>query len=292
MYSTLIKSKALLSMINSKVPLAILDASYNIPGMTTGDPKTEHFSQRIPGAKFFEIDEIADKSSGFPHMMPSDALFISCMKKLRIKNDKNLLVLYDKTGMISSPRAWYTFKIFGKQNIAVLDGGFPKWISENNPTESGNYEIYQSESGQNDSDYAFKQDLSRVKDFEKMKEISEKIVKGIEKKMQILDARSAGRFNGTAADPRKGLRSGSIPGSLNSFFQAVYNPDKTLKSPEELKEMYTKLGISYDEGTNVINSCGSGLTACINLLGLEVSGKKNISLYDGSWMEWGSKVPA
>lgn len=125
LFNTIIKSRELADLISQKVPMYILDASYNIPGQT-GDSKAEHFKVRLPGAKFFELDEIADKTSGLPHMMPTEATFIDFMKKLRIKNDDKLLVCYDRQGVFTSPRVWYTFKAFGKKNIAVLDGGLPK----------------------------------------------------------------------------------------------------------------------------------------------------------------------
>ena len=120
------------NLLDAKIPLTIIDASFNIPGVS-GDPLNVHFQKRIPGAKFFELSEIANKSSSLPEMMPSDDVFINFMRRLRVKNDKNLLVLYDRLGMLSSPRVWYTFKIFGKENVAVLNGGLPKWISEGNP---------------------------------------------------------------------------------------------------------------------------------------------------------------
>lgn len=289
-YSTIIQTSALRSLLDSKVPLTIVDASYNIPG-ATGNPKEEHFLKRIPGAKFFEVDEIADKSSGYPHMMPSDEVFRSYMKKLQIKNDRNLLVCYDRLGMISSPRVWYTFSVFGKANVAVLDGGLPKWIAEGHPLESGQYEIYQGNEMQADDDYLFSLDKNKIKNIEDIKKLSKLIIESKGQiSTQILDARSPGRFNGTSPDPRKGLRSGSIPGSHNSFFQNLFKKDNTFKEPSELKAIFESAGVSFEPNVEVINSCGSGMTACINILGLKIAGQSNGSLYDGSWMEWGEKV--
>ena len=291
-YSTLIKTSALRSLLDSKVPVTVIDASYNITS-SKDSPKDKHFQIRIPGSKFFELDEIADKSSGLPHMMPSDLSFISYMKKLKIKNNNHLLLCYDQKGMISSPRVWFTYKIFGKQNVAVLDGGLPKWIAEGHPTETGEYELYSDESSEKDTEYNFKLQASKIKSFDDIKEISEKLVRSTNSvKYQILDARSSGRFNGTDPDPRKNLRSGSIPGSINSFFQQVFNNDKAFKQPEELRKLFESVGVNFHEDINIINSCGSGLTACINLFALELAGKKNTSLYDGSWMEWGARVKA
>mmetsp|Transcript_17265 Transcript_17265/g.2859 ORF Transcript_17265/g.2859 Transcript_17265/m.2859 type:complete len:129 (+) Transcript_17265:72-458(+) len=127
--------------MQARQPVYILDASYNIPGVT-GDPIQEFHNRRIPNAKFFEIDTIADKTSSYPHMMPDNNTFNHYMKKLGIKNDENPLVIYDRLGVISSPRVWFTFKTFGRKNIAVLNGGLPKWVEESLPTESGQVAIY------------------------------------------------------------------------------------------------------------------------------------------------------
>lgn len=289
-YSALIKTSTLRSLMDSKVPITIVDASYNIPG-STGNPKEEHFLKRIPGAKFFEVDEIADKSTKYPHMMPTDDMFRMFMKKLRIKNDNDLLVCYDRLGMISSPRVWYTFKVFGKKNVAVLDGGLPKWLAEGHPIESGKYDMYQDEKSENDQDYKFSLDKSMILSLDDVKKVSKELVENkTGSNWQILDARSAGRFQGTAPEPRPGLRSGSIPGSINTFFMSLYNEDKTFKSPEELRKIFESAGVNFDENINVINSCGSGMTACINILALKAIGKSNTSLYDGSWMEWGEVI--
>ena len=196
-YSTLISVAMLRSLIDSGAPVTIIDASYNIPGAPGGDPLEDHFRRRIPGAKFFEVDEIANKSTGLPHMMPTDFIFSDFMMRLRVKNDKNPLVIYDRLGSISSPRVWYTFKLFGKENVAVLDGGLPKWIEEGNPLESGKYDIYHDAKEENPEDYNFKLDESKVKDLEEMKKISNLILESQEKaKFQILDARTYGRFCG------------------------------------------------------------------------------------------------
>lgn len=289
LYSTLIKPSALRAIIESKVPVSIFDASYNIPG-TTGDPHKEHLSKRIPGAKFFEIDEIADKSSGFPHMMPTNSIFQSFMQRLNQQNDETLTVLYDRLGMFSSPRAWFTFLAFGKSNIAVLDGGLPSWVKEGHPIESGDYELYSPTptSSSSSAHPPFRLNNSLIKSYEELQLISNEITKN-RQKFQILDARPPGRFNGTDPEPRKGVRCGNIPGSLNHFFKNNFKEDGTMKSPEELKVLFEKVKINFDENCTVVNSCGSGLTACINLLALKVAGKHNLALYDGSWMEWGSK---
>ena len=287
LYSTLIKPSALRAIIESKAPVSIFDASYNIPG-TTGDPHKEHLSTRIPGAKFFEIDEIADKSSGFPHMMPTNSIFRSFMQRLNTQNDETLVVLYDRLGMFSSPRAWFTFLAFGKKNVAVLDGGLPRWLSEGHPTESGAYELYSSSPCPASGPYEFNLNKSLIKSYEEVQAISNEVIRG-SPKFQILDARPAGRFNGTDPEPRKGVRCGNIPGSLNHFFKNNFQEDGTMKSPQELRALFERAKINFDENSTVVNSCGSGLTACINILALKEAGKQNLALYDGSWMEWGSK---
>ena len=202
-----------------------------------------------------------------------------------------MVVFYDRLGIFSAPRVWYTFKIFGKTNIAVLDGGLPKWIAEGHPVETGEYELYQNETTEKNEKYSYKLDNSKIKNLEYIKNLSKTLFnQKTQLNEQILDARSSGRFNGTHPEPRKGLKSGSIPGSVNSFFQNILNPDKTFKSPSEIREILLSAGVNFDEGTNIINSCGSGMTACINILGLEIAGKTNHSLYDGSWTEWASKT--
>jgi thiosulfate/3-mercaptopyruvate sulfurtransferase len=239
LYSSLIKPSFLRTLLESKVPVSIFDASYNIPG-TTGDPFKEHISRRIPGAKFFEIDEIADKSSGFPHMMPTNAIFESFMRRLNQENDDELVVCYDRLGMLSAPRAWFTFLAFGKKNVAVLDGGLPRWMAEGHPVESGEYQLYQDQGLDKDKKLNFKLNHLIIKGIEQVKTVSDEIVSNGKTKFQILDARPAGRFKGSDPEPRKGVRCGNIPGSINHFFKNNFKQDGSMKSPEELRGIFEK----------------------------------------------------
>lgn len=286
LHRKLIETHELADLLRSSASVYIVDASYNLPGMT-GDVKQQHFHQRIPGARFFEIDEIADKSVNLPHMMPKDDVFIEYMKKLRLKNDNNLLVCYDQRGNFSSPRVWYTFKLFGRQNVAVLNGGLVKWLKEGHSTESGVYPIYDDSADQPDSDYNYKLDTSKILNHAQIQALSNQLLTSDRTNLaQILDARPAARFSGEAPEPRAGLPSGHIPGSQNLFFKNLFNSEGYYKSAEEMSAEFSKAGISLDNDRVVVNSCGSGMTACINILGLEVCGKENNQLYDGSWTEY------
>lgn len=286
LHRKLIETQELASLLRNSSPVHILDATYNIPGMT-GDVKQQHFDRRIPGARFFEIDEIADKSVNLPHMMPSDELFIDYMKKLRMKNDDNLLVVYDQHGNISSPRVWYTFKVFGRENVALLNGGLPKWIKEGHPTTSGAYSIYDDPTGEPDSDYRYSLDTSKIISYTQIKEISKRLTTSDRSNLtQILDARPPGRFEGKVPEPRAGVASGHVPGSMNLFFKNLLNEEGCYKSPEELAGEFSKAGINLKDDSAVVHCCGSGMTACINILGMELAGKSNNKLYDGSWTEY------
>ena len=287
---SLIKANELALMIQQRVPMYILDAGCLIPGVP-GNSKEEHFKTRIPGAKFFDVDDIVDKSSDLPHMLPSNEDFKEFMKKLKVKKDNNLVVCYDRLGCISSPRAWYTFKVFGRENVAVLDGGLPKWLELNLPTESGEYEIYQYPSAEEDSEYNYSKDESKVKNLGYVKLISALLSGQTPQSLtQIVDARPPARFAGAADEPRPGVRPGNVPGSINVPFKNLFNKDQTFKTPEELTKVYEDSGVNLDQDRPVVHLCGSGVTACINILGMELIGKSGNLLYDGSWTEYGSVI--
>ncbi|CAG9319178.1 unnamed protein product [Blepharisma stoltei] len=290
-FSTLIKTRQLADLLAQRTPLYILDASYDIPGVP-GNSKSEHFRIRLPGAKFFEIDEVADKTIPLPHMMPRIETFIDFMKKLRIKNDDNLLVCYDRYGGgFTAPRVWYTFKCFGRKNVAILDGGLPKWISEGYPTVSSEYEIYENPTSENDIDYQYKFDENKVKSLETVASYLAQLKNPTENSTQVLDARPPKRFSGTDPEPRKGIRSGHAKNSKNHFFKLNFNADGTFKSPEELRKQFIDSGINMSENSHTINMCGTGVTACVNLFAMELAGKQNTSLYDGSWTEYATRFP-
>ena len=283
-FSTFIETYELATILRSGATVYTIDASYNIPGFNA-DIRGGFRNCRLPGAKFFEVDEIADKTSQFPHMLPTNAIFIDYMKRLRLKNDDNLLVVYDQLGVVSAPRVWWTFKVFGRTNIAVLNGGLPKWQQEQLPVESGPVELYQDAASEADSDYRYCLDASQVCDLKAVTALGKLLPAGLTA-TQLVDARAEGRFNGTAPEPRPGVPSGHVPGSLNHFFKNAFNPDGTIKTIPEVRQSFRNAGVGTDNTTRTVHMCGTGMTACINLLAQEYIGKTRTAVYDGSWTEF------
>ena len=250
--------------------LRVLDASWYLPAQNR-DAKAEYAAAHIPGARFFDIDEISDQRSDLPHMAPPSEKFISRMRAMGV-GDGHQVVVYDGAGIFSAARVWWTFRLMGKLDVAVLDGGFPKWQAEGREIEDMPPIIrdrHMTVSRQNQ----LVKDVTQVAHAAKLGEA------------EILDARSAARFRGEAPEPRAGLRSGHIPGSKNIPFAEVLNPDGTMKEPAALKAVFLAAGV--DLAKPAITSCGSGVTAAILSLGLERIGHRNHALYDGSWSEWG-----
>ncbi|MGV6839379.1 MAG: 3-mercaptopyruvate sulfurtransferase [Planktomarina sp.] len=248
----------------------LLDGSWHMPA-TGRDAAQEFTAQHIPGASFFDIDLISDTTSDLPHMAPSAAEFAQHVGAMGISNDTQVVV-YDTVGIFSAARVWWLFKLMGHENVAVLNGGLPKWIAEgrdvtNTPTQPQK------------AAYTSNICTGLVKD-------ATDIQAAIKAQTpQILDARSPARFNGEAAEPRVGLRAGHMPGSVNVPFQDVLNSDGTLKAVDDLRQTFVNAGV--DLGGPIITSCGSGVTAAILFLALTVLGKTDVALYDGSWSEWG-----
>jgi thiosulfate/3-mercaptopyruvate sulfurtransferase len=250
--------------------LRVLDASWYLPAMNR-DAKAEYAAAHIPGARFFDIDEISDQRSALPHMAPPPEKFMSRLRAMGV-GDGHQVVVYDGAGIFSAARVWWTFRLMGKTDVAVLDGGFPKWQAEGREVEDMPPVIrdrHMTVSRQNQ----LVKDVTQVAHAAKLGEA------------EILDARSAARFRGEAPEPRAGLRSGHIPGSKNIPFGEVLNPDGTMKSPAELKAVFETAGVDLKKPA--ITSCGSGVTAAILSLALERIGHRNHALYDGSWAEWG-----
>lgn len=252
--------------------IAIIDASWHLPAAKR-DAKAEFQAARIPGAQFFDIDDISDTSTTLPHMLPSPEKFASRMRKLGIGDGKKVIV-YDTAGLFSAARAWWMFRIFGHDDVVVLDGGFPKWKAEGHPIDEDPPDKPQ------ERHFSARFQSMMVRD---KAEVLAAINSG---KSQIADARSPGRFTGAEPEPRPGVRSGHMPGAANVHYATLLKPDGTLKSPDEIAKVFAQAGI--DVKKPVITSCGSGVTAAILTLGLTLIGAKEHALYDGSWSEWGA----
>ncbi|MEP1489959.1 MAG: sulfurtransferase [Algibacter sp.] len=231
-------------------------------------------SQQIPNTRLFDIKKkFSDMSNEFPSAFPSVELFQESARALGINND-SAIVVYDDKGIYSSARVWWLFKAFGYNNVAVLNGGFPEWLNAEYETE--NMKTYNDEIGNFTSN--IQPELMRF--FDDVKKASE------HKTHHIIDARSSGRFNCEIGEPREGLRMGTIPNSVNLPFTDLLE-NSVLKPKEDLEVLFNNVA---DKDDAIIFSCGSGITACVLALGAEISGYKNISVYDGSWTEWGSLV--
>lgn len=252
--------------------LVVLDGNWYLPN-DPRDPYQEYLEARIPGAVFFDIDEISDKSDPLPHMLPSPEQFSSQMRKMGI-GDGMRIVVYDAKGMFSAPRVWWTFRAMGNDDVAVLNGGLAKWKAEERPLEDG------PPDPRGARHFTSRRNAALVRDRHEILNIID------DKSVQIVDARAVDRFRGEAPEPREGLRSGHIPGSLNLPYPDLLNPDGTLKPADELKAVFEKAGV--DLGKPVATTCGSGVTASILALALEILGHRHTSVYDGSWSEWGA----
>ncbi len=251
--------------------LRILDGSTYLPGVDR-DPKAEYDAAHIPGARLFDIDDISDNRSALPHMAPTPEKFMSRLRAMGV-GDGHQVVVYDGAGLFSAARVWWLFKLMGQQNIAVLDGGMPKWQAEGRPTEDLPPLVRDRHMTVRRQNHLVK-DVTQVAAAAKLGDYT------------ILDARAAARFRGEAPEPRKGLRGGHIPGSQNLPYTELLNEDGTMKSPETMRDILLAAGV--DLSKPVITTCGSGITAAILNLALERIGKTDHALYDGSWTEWGA----
>lgn len=251
----------------------VVDASWYMPE-DKREPAKEFEAAHIPGAVFFDIDGIADHSTGLPHMMPSAGAFSKAVGALGI-GDRQTIVVYDGTGIFSAPRVWWTLKAMGHDEVKVLDGGFPKWKREGRAVESG------PSHPQNRSFTAIPRP-EIVRDFAAMMDI---VKNGT---AQMVDARSPGRFRAEEPEPRAGVRGGHMPGALNLHYRKLIAEDGTLKPKDALRAAFA----AVDLDRPVVTTCGSGLTAAILMLALDEIGARDVALYDGSWTEWGSRREA
>ncbi len=251
--------------------LRVLDASWYLPQQER-DAKAEYEAAHIPGARFFDIDEISDNRSDLPHMVPPVEKFMSKLRAMGV-GDGHQVVVYDGAGLFSAARVWWLFRLMGQTNVAVLDGGFPKWQAEGHPVEDLPPVIRDRHMTVRVQNHMVR-DVTQVSAAAKLGD------------HEIIDARSAERFRGDAPEPREGLRAGHIPGSRNVPFGQVLNDDGTMKDAAGIRAAFEAAGA--DLSKPAITSCGSGVTAAILSLALERIGKTDHSLYDGSWVEWGA----
>ena len=249
----------------------VVDGSFTLPGVSP--TAEEAYAQRhIPSAVFFDIEKISDHANPLPHMLPSEAEFAAAAGQLGL-GDNHRIVIYDLAGFNSAPRVWFMLRAYGHRNVALLDGGLPKWLAEGRPLTA-------FVPKPRPATFTAKLDRSLVRDkAEMLANLSSQVE-------QVLDARAAGRFAGTAPEPRPGLRLGHIPGSRNLPYDKLADPKtRTLLAAKEIEKRFRAAGMSPDKP--IVTSCGSGVTACALAFGLHLIGWPDAAIYDGSWSEWG-----
>jgi thiosulfate/3-mercaptopyruvate sulfurtransferase len=249
----------------------IVDASFKLPGITP-TAREDYDRGHIPGAVFFDIDDITEPGTKLPHMIPSPELFARKMEGLGIGDDERVIV-YDGAGLSSAGRAWWMLRLFGHHDVALLDGGLPKWKAEGRPLQTTAPHPPRRH-------FTLRFDPALVRDKRALLDNLST------RREQVVDARAAGRFEGVAEEIRPGLRRGHIPGSRNLPYDLVTDPHThRLRNPEELASLFENAGVALDRP--IVTSCGSGVTACALAFALHLVGHPGAAVYDGSWSEWG-----
>jgi thiosulfate/3-mercaptopyruvate sulfurtransferase len=253
--------------------LRVVDATWYLPHLKR-DARAEFAERHIPGAVYFDIDAISDHNSALPHMLPEPESFARAAGVLGIGTEDRV-VAYGGRGMIASARAWWMFRVFGHEQAAVLDGGLAKWRAEGRQLEAG-----APAASARRFTAAFRKEL--VADLDRVRSTLDT------QREQVVDARSRGRFVGTEPEPRPGLRSGHIPGSLNLPYDRLFRKeDDTLLPVDALNEVFSGAGLVLERP--IVATCGSGVSAAVLTLGLYLLGRGDTAVYDGSWSEWGGK---
>lgn len=252
--------------------LVVFDATKYLPN-EPHDGRRKFREAHIPGARYFDIDEVADPDSDLPHMAPTAARFAKLVGALGVSNASRV-VFYDQKGLSSAARGWWLMHLFGHERVAVLDGGLPKWMKEGRKT------------GQGDPPPASAAGFTPDFQAERVRGIGDvkRIVRQGGGDALILDARAKGRFDGTAPEPRPGLPSGHMPGAASLPYTELLNADQTMKDQAALRRLFEAAGVTQEQP--VVTSCGTGVTACILALGLKRAGFPEAAVYDGSWTEW------
>lgn len=255
--------------------IRIADASWYLPQVGR-NANAEFLAAHIPGAVFFDIEDLSDESSTLPHMISHPAKFAGRMRRLGL-GDGNLIIIYDGAGLYSAPRAWWMLRAMGHEEVAVLDGGFPKWKREGKPIEDLVPQPHPRHFTPRPNNALSRGFSQMLKNLESRRE-------------RVVDLRSAGRYAGNEPEPRPGVRRGHIPGSANVPYTELTDPSGELKSREALLELFSRAGVDF--ASPVVTTCGSGITAAIGMLALDVAGARDTALYDGSWSEWGARTEA